>query len=89
MNLSFWENSTFFAEVDAAIIGSGLVGLNAALTLKSLQPNWKIIVLEKGILPSGASTKNAGFACFGSPSELLDDLEYQSEDTVFDLVQQR
>ena len=89
MNLSFWENSTFFAEVDAAIIGSGLVCLNAALTLKSLQPNWKIIVLEKGILPSGASTKNAGFACFGSPSELLDDLEYQSEDTVFDLVQQR
>jgi hypothetical protein len=89
MNLSFWENTTFFEKVDVAIIGSGLVGLNAALTLKKLRPNWKIIILEKGFLPSGASTKNAGFACFGSPSELLDDLESQSESTVFDLVEQR
>lgn len=89
MNLSFWENTTFFGNVDIAIIGSGLVGLNAALTLKSLRPNLKIIVLESGVLPSGASTKNAGFACFGSPSELLDDLENQSEDAVFGLVQQR
>jgi hypothetical protein len=25
----------------------------------------------KGMLPHGASTKNAGFACFGSISEIL------------------
>lgn len=89
MNLSFWESSTFFAEIDVAIIGSGLVGLNAALTLKELRPNLKIVILEKGIFPSGASTRNAGFACFGSPSELLDDLTSQSENEVFDLVEQR
>jgi len=89
MKLSFWENTSFFNEVDVAIIGSGIVGLNAALELKQQQPNWKIIILEKGILPSGASTKNAGFACFGSPSELLDDLKTQDETTVFDLVEKR
>jgi gamma-glutamylputrescine oxidase len=89
VNLSFWEKTTFFGNVDIAIIGSGLVGLNAALTLKSLRPNLKIIILERGTLPSGASTKNAGFACFGSPSELLDDLENQSEANVFGLVEQR
>lgn len=89
MNLSFWEQSTFFAEIDVAIIGSGLVGLNAAITLKKWRPNWKIIVLEKGILPSGASTRNAGFACVGSPSELLDDLTHQTENEVFSTVEKR
>ena len=89
MNLSFWEKSTFFAEIDVAIIGSGLVGLNAAITLKALRPSWKIVVLEKGVLPSGASTRNAGFACVGSPSELLDDLTYQTENEVFRVVEKR
>ena len=89
MKLSFWEQSTFFAEIDAIIIGSGLVGLNAAISIKEKQPNWKVVVLEKGILPSGASTRNAGFACVGSPSELLDDLTHQTESEVFDTVEKR
>jgi len=45
--------------------------------------------LERGILPSGASTRNAGFACFGSVSELLDDLSNQPEAVVFDLLEKR
>jgi len=45
--------------------------------------------LEKGILPQGASTKNAGFACFGSLSELIDDLKTHSEEEVIQLVQKR
>ena len=55
-----------------AIIGAGLVGLTAALYLKQRRPGWRVVVLERGALPSGASTKNAGFACFGSVSELLE-----------------
>ncbi|MDQ2772705.1 MAG: FAD-binding oxidoreductase [Bacteroidota bacterium] len=55
-----------------AIIGAGLVGLTAALYLKELRPGWRVVVLERGPLPSGASTKNAGFACFGSISELIE-----------------
>ena len=32
-------------------------------------------MLERGALPFGASTRNAGFACYGSASEILSDLE--------------
>jgi glycine/D-amino acid oxidase-like deaminating enzyme len=70
--LSYWEHQSFFGPADAAIIGAGLVGLTAALYLKQRRPTWRVVVLERGSLPSGASTKNAGFACFGSISELIE-----------------
>jgi gamma-glutamylputrescine oxidase len=70
--LSYWEQESFFGPADVAIIGAGLVGLTAALYLKQRRPGWRVVVLERGALPSGASTKNAGFACFGSVSELLE-----------------
>ncbi len=70
-NLSYWEKNNFFT-ADVIIIGSGIVGLNAAITLKSLNPKIDVLILERGFLPSGASTKNAGFACFGSISELIE-----------------
>ena len=89
MSLSYWEQATFFTDIDVAIIGSGIVGLNAALNLKKKNKKLKIIVLERGMLPTGASSKNAGFACFGSPSELLEDLEKCSENEVFSLVEKR
>ena len=71
-NLSYWEHQSFFGPADVAIVGAGLVGLTAALYLKQRQPAWRVVVLERGPLPSGASTKNAGFACFGSISELIE-----------------
>jgi gamma-glutamylputrescine oxidase len=71
-NLSYWEHRSFFGPADVAIVGAGLVGLTAALYLKQRWPGWRVVVLERGALPSGASTKNAGFACFGSISELLE-----------------
>ena len=71
-NLSYWEHQAFFGPTDVAIVGAGLVGLTAALYLKQRRPRWRIVVLERGALPSGASTKNAGFACFGSISELME-----------------
>ncbi|GAC1601436.1 MAG: FAD-dependent oxidoreductase [Hymenobacter sp.] len=71
-NLSYWEHQSFFGPAEVAIIGAGLVGLSAALYLKQRRPAWRVVVLERGPLPSGASTKNAGFACFGSISELLE-----------------
>ncbi|RIJ42852.1 NAD(P)/FAD-dependent oxidoreductase [Pontibacter oryzae] len=89
MQLSFWERETYFSNIDVLIIGSGIVGLNAALHLKTKQPQLKILVAERGLLPTGASSKNAGFACFGSPSELLDDLQHHSEEEVFGLVERR
>ena len=89
MNLSYWEHKTWLSNIDFAVIGSGIVGLNCALSLRKKYPKNKIIVFERGILPSGASTKNAGFACFGSISEILEDLKTNSEEEVVQLVKSR
>ena len=89
MRLSYWEYNSWLTNVDYTIIGSGIVGLSCALALKSKYPKSKILILEKGILPQGASTKNAGFACFGSVSEILADLGSHSEEEVQDLVKMR
>ncbi|WP_420603603.1 NAD(P)/FAD-dependent oxidoreductase [Flagellimonas sp.] len=89
MELSYWEYKTWLSNVDFTIIGSGIVGLNCALQLKEKYPTAKILVLEKGTLPQGASTKNAGFACFGSISEVLSDLKSHTKEEVVNLVQKR
>lgn len=89
MGFSFWEQETWFTNVDYTVVGSGIVGLTCALRLRERFPKAKILVLERGMLPNGASTKNAGFACFGSISEILDDLKSHSEDEVVALVKKR
>lgn len=86
--LSYWEKTSFL-KYDVIIIGSGVVGLSTAISLKEKQSNISIAILERGILPSGASTKNAGFACIGSLTELLDDLKTMPESEVLALVQLR
>ncbi len=86
---SYWELKNWFTNVDYTIVGSGIVGLHCALTLREKFPNAKILVLEKGILPQGASTKNAGFACFGSISEIIHDLKNHSEEEVIQLIHKR
>lgn len=89
MHVSFWEQESFYNNIDYAIIGSGIVGLSAAIELKNNHPKAKVVVFEKGFLPSGASTKNAGFACFRSPTETLDDLSIMSKNEVFEIVKKR
>ncbi len=89
MNLSYWEIKNWLTNVDYTIVGSGIVGLNCALQLKARFPKANILILEKGFLPQGASTKNAGFACFGSLSEIIGDLNDHSESEVLDLVMKR
>ncbi|MFZ4105107.1 NAD(P)/FAD-dependent oxidoreductase [Flavobacterium sp.] len=89
MQLSYWEIKNWFTNVDFTIVGSGIVGLHCSLQLRERFPDSKIIILEKGILPQGASTKNAGFACLGSLSEIIDDLKSHSEEEVIQLVQKR
>ena len=58
MNLSYWEIKSWLTNVDYTIVGSGIVGLNCALQLKQHFPKANILILEKGFLPQGASTKN-------------------------------
>ena len=89
MELSYWEYKSWLANIDFTIVGSGIVGLSTAIFLKESNPKAKIVILEKGILPQGASTKNAGFACFGSISEIISDLKTHTVEQVIDLVDQR
>ncbi len=89
MNFSYWEIKSWLTDIDFTIVGSGIVGLSCALQLRERFPKANILVLEKGMLPQGASTKNAGFACFGSLSELISDLNTHTEEDVLELVKKR
>jgi len=86
---SFWESSYWFDHFDYTIIGCGIVGLTTAINLKTKDPSKSILLIEKGSLPQGASTKNAGFACFGTVGETLDDLESISQSDVIEVVKSR
>ena len=88
-DFSYWELKHWFDHIDFTIVGSGIVGLTCALELKNQYPSASVLILERGLLPQGASTKNAGFACFGSVSELLQDLTKSSEQEVLDVIQMR
>lgn len=85
---SYWDKKHLF-HCDLAVIGSGFVGLSTAIHFKKKHPKSRILILEKDIFPNGASTKNAGFACFGSLTEILEDLKNMSECEVLELVQKR
>lgn len=85
---SLWEQQSFLTS-DIIVIGAGITGLSAAASLKELDPALNVTVLERGILPTGASTKNAGFACFGSVSELLNDIDSLGEEGMVNLVMKR
>jgi gamma-glutamylputrescine oxidase len=89
VNFSYWEIKQYFKTYDLIVIGSGIVGLSTAISFLEKNKKASVLVLERGVLPSGASTKNAGFACFGSPSELLDDLKTTNEETVWQTVKMR
>ncbi len=83
--LSFWERESF-TRYHLLVIGSGIVGLSTAIAYRQLNPTHSVAILERGLLPTGASTKNAGFACIGSPTELLSDLQTMPTHKVVELV---
>ncbi|HVL74641.1 MAG TPA: FAD-dependent oxidoreductase [Noviherbaspirillum sp.] len=88
MHLSFWEHDAA-PDADFIVVGAGLIGLQTALELRALAPDARIAVLERGVLPYGASTRNAGFACFGSLTEILHDFDTMGEDAALAVVEQR
>ncbi|MBK7221010.1 MAG: FAD-binding oxidoreductase [Saprospiraceae bacterium] len=89
MQFSFWEDNFYQCQNGALIIGSGIVGLSTAIELKLQHPNLSVVVVEKYHPPQGASTKNAGFACFGSLSELMDDLQHIPEKDLKTIISMR
>jgi len=86
---SYWESTTFFRSPDVAIVGAGLTGLQAALALKRSDPKMDVLLIERTPVPRGASTRNAGFACFGGPTELLADVDAYGEAATLATVRQR
>ncbi|MES2332440.1 MAG: FAD-binding oxidoreductase [Bacteroidota bacterium] len=89
MSLSLWEKETYYAPQDIIIIGAGLMGLWTAVELKKRNDKLRITILERNTTPLGASTRNAGFACFGSPTELLHNVETLGMDGMLEVVEMR
>ncbi|HYO22333.1 MAG TPA: FAD-dependent oxidoreductase, partial [Flavisolibacter sp.] len=89
IDISIWEKETFFAHQDVIIVGSGFVGLWSAFYLKKKNPKLRLTIVDRGITPIGASTRNAGFACFGSLSELVWDAQMMGTDKMLELVEMR
>jgi gamma-glutamylputrescine oxidase len=89
MGHSIWESTAFHAQPSLTVIGAGIVGLWSAIHYKRRFPHHHVLVLERGGHPSGASVRNAGFACFGSPSELLADSAKEGRDAALRRVEER
>jgi glycine/D-amino acid oxidase-like deaminating enzyme len=86
--LSYWEKTTL-RHFDLVVVGGGIVGHFTALFYAQKNPEHRVAILERGVFPSGASTKNAGFACFGSIAELEHDVAAIGEEAATALVMKR
>ncbi len=86
--LSFWEQQTL-TNYDFVIVGAGIMGCSLAFELRQKYQHAKILVLERGVFPNGASTKNAGFACFGSPTEIFSYIKSLGDQKAYEIIWQR
>lgn len=76
---SYWEKELYNVSYDLIVVGAGLTGQSAAYFFKKNNPKAKVLVVDRGFFPIGASTRNAGFACIGTIGEHIADLEIDSE----------
>lgn len=86
---SVWELETFYRKRDIIIIGSGFTGLWTAISIKEKYPEKSVLIIERNSVPLGASTRNAGFACFGSLTEIIADSEKMGWGKTLELVKMR
>lgn len=88
-NTSIWELETFYRKRDIIIVGAGFTGLWTAISIKEKYPEKSVLIIEKNTIPLGASTRNAGFACFGSLTEIISGSEKMGWEKTVDLVKMR
>ena len=86
--ISYWEK-TQLLHYDLVVLGGGITGIFCALHFRKNNPSASIAILERGLFSSGASTKNAGFACFGSLSELIEDEIEFGEEKLLSIIKMR
>jgi glycine/D-amino acid oxidase-like deaminating enzyme len=87
--LSYWEKKELKRRFDLLVVGGGITGYSAAIEFKSYRPDLRVGVLERSSFETTASSKNAGFACFGSITEMLSDLRILGEEAFLELVSKR
>lgn len=87
--LSYWEHDYLLQGVDYIIVGTGIVGLSTAIEILERRPDTKVLIIDKKTMPIGASTRNAGFACFGSVSEILSDIRAFGEESAIEMLSMR
>lgn len=86
---SIWELDTFYRKRDIVIIGAGFSGLWTAIVVKEKYPEKSVLIVERNAIPLGASTRNAGFACFGSLTEIIADSEKMGWEQTLKLIKMR
>jgi gamma-glutamylputrescine oxidase len=57
MNVSYWEKKSFFGFQDLMIVGSGIVGLSAAIHFKAKHPKSRVMIVDGGVIPQGSKYK--------------------------------
>lgn len=86
---SYWEKVLYDRKYDLIVVGAGLTGQSTAFFYKKSNPEKKVLVVDRGFFPIGASTRNAGFACFGSPTEHMADMKIEEESKIVDRIRRR
>ncbi len=86
---SYWEKNYLVPKLDFIVLGAGLIGKQIAIKLKEKLPNASVAIIDKHPFSAGASTRNAGFACFGSVSEIIDDFNRSDANDVIKLAHKR
>lgn len=61
----------------------------STLELKKKNNALRTTLIERNTTLLGASTSNAGFACFGSPTELIHDAATKGTDAMHKIVEMR
>lgn len=89
MSWSIWEKEMIRPSADVVIVGAGITGLSTAWFLKESHPELDVLIVDRSVEGTGASTRNAGFACMGSLGELVADSREMGMDAVCDLYKKR
>lgn len=87
--LGYWEKKAMSRRYDLLVVGGGITGYSAAIEYKAYRPDLRVGVVERSSFETTASSKNAGFACFGSVTEMISDLRVLGEERFLELVDKR